>query len=198
MRDEDTLRFYAGQAAAYVAGTRREPAARLAGFLALLAPGAAILELGCGGGVDAAEMLRLGFAVDATDGSPEMAREAGKRLGRPVRVMAFDALDADAAYDAVWANACLLHVPMADLPGVLGRIHNALKPGALFHAGYKAGAGEGRDGLGRYYNFPDRDGLAAAYAKAGEWAGLVMESSRGKGYDGVETPWLHVQARKPG
>lgn len=196
MRDDATLRFYAEHAAAYVAGTLTAPAVRLAGFLARLDAGAAILELGCGGGVDAAEMLRLGFEVDATDGSPEMAVLASARLGRPARVMAFDALDADAAYDAVWANACLLHVPLASLPGVLARIHRALKPGGFFHAGYKAGAGEGRDGLGRYYNFPDREALAGAYARAGSWAGLSMEESRGKGYDGVETPWLHVDARK--
>ena len=196
MRDDDTLRFYAEHAAAYVAGTRSAPAVRLAGFLAWLAPGAAILELGCGGGVDAAEMLRLGFEVDATDGSPAMAAQASARLGRAVRVMAFDALDAEAAYDAVWANACLLHVPTAGLPGVLARIHRALKPGGTFNAGYKAGNGEGRDALGRYYNFPDREALAAAYAQAGSWADLSMEETRGKGYDGVETPWLHVDARK--
>ncbi|MEN3975397.1 class I SAM-dependent methyltransferase [Emcibacter sp. SYSU 3D8] len=198
MRDEATLQFYADQASAYVAGTRRAPAARLAGFLARLAPGAAILELGCGGGVDAAEMLMRGFAVDATDGSPEMAREARMRLGRRVRVMAFDALDAEGGYDAVWANACLLHVPMADLPGVLARIHRALKPAGLFYAGYKSGAGEGRDGLGRYYNFPGREALAAAYGQAAHWAELEMEESHGKGYDGVDTPWLHVLARRAG
>lgn len=197
MRDEDTLRFNAGHAATYVAGTRSTPSVRLAGFLARLETGAAILELGCGGGVDAAEMIRLGFSVDATDGSPEMAGQASGRLGRPVRVMAFDDLDAEAAFDAVWANACLLHVPIAGLPGVLARIHRALKPAGIFHAGYKAGAGEGRDGLGRYYNFPDRETLAAAYWQAGPWAELAMEESRGKGYDGVETPWLHVDARKP-
>jgi SAM-dependent methyltransferase len=197
MRDEDTLRFYAREAAAYAAGARQAQASRLAGFLARLAPGASILELGCGGGIDAAAMARLGFGVDATDGSPEMAAQAALRLGRPARVMAFDELDADAAYDSVWANACLLHVPRAGLPGVLARIHRALRPGGLFYAGYKAGGGEGRDGLGRYYNYPDRPALEAAYAEAGPWAELVLEEGSGRGYDGVETPWLHAWARKP-
>lgn len=33
-----------------------------------------------------------------------------------------------AAYDGVWAGACLLHVPRDELAGVLARIHRALKP----------------------------------------------------------------------
>ena len=143
-------------------------------------------------------MQQQGFDVDATDGSPEMAAQAAARLGRPARVMAFDELDAEATYDAVWANACLLHVPRAGLSGVLGRVHRALRPGGLFYAGYKAGDGEGRDRLGRYYKYPDRAVLEEAYATAGRWAVLDFEDADGMGYDGVATPWLHVSARKPG
>jgi SAM-dependent methyltransferase len=197
MNDEETLRFYARDAAAY-ARHRQQPSPRLAAFLGELPAGAAILELGCGGGVDAAEMIRQGFAVDATDGSPDMVRQAKARLGVPARVMRFDALAAEAAYDAVWANACLLHVPRAGLPAVLGRVHRSLRPGGLFHAGYKAGAREGRDRLGRYYNFPDRAMLDAAYAGAGPWGAVMVEEAVGRGYDGVQTPWLYVAARKAG
>jgi hypothetical protein len=35
-----------------------------------------------------------GFDVDPTDGTPEIARKAEERLGRSVRVMRFDELDA--------------------------------------------------------------------------------------------------------
>jgi cyclopropane fatty-acyl-phospholipid synthase-like methyltransferase len=84
--DEETLQFYRGNAQAYA---RREIAAhtRLTRFLALLAPGAAILELGCGAGAASTEMLTKGFEVRPTDGSPEMAREASQRLGRPVETL---------------------------------------------------------------------------------------------------------------
>ena len=58
-------------------------------FLAMLPPGAQILELGTGGGQDAAFMLEQGFAVIPTDGSPELAAEAEK-----ARIMA--AAEADA------------------------------------------------------------------------------------------------------
>ena len=39
---------------------------------------------------------------------------ASRRLGRPVGTLLFHDLDAVEAYDGVWANACLLHVPEID------------------------------------------------------------------------------------
>ena len=102
--------------------------ARLTAFLALLPPGARILELGCGAGGDTAEMLTQGFDVRATDGSPEMAAVASKRLGRSVETLLFHELDEVEAYDAVWANACLLHVPRDELADILKLIWRALKP----------------------------------------------------------------------
>ena len=106
--DQLTLDFYAGQASEYL-GHRPEHINReLVDFLALLSPGARILELGCGGGTDAAYMIEQGFDVDPTDGVAAMARAAEERLGRPVRVMRFDELDAVEDYDAVIANASLL------------------------------------------------------------------------------------------
>ena len=77
--DDDTLQFYRRNAEAY-AGWAKAPSTRLKGFLALLPPGGSILELGCGVGNHAAEMLAAGFALRATDGSPEMA---GDRLATP-------------------------------------------------------------------------------------------------------------------
>ncbi len=73
---------------------RKRRRTRLTGFLALLPPGGSILELGCGAGNHSANMLAAGFAVRATDGSPEMAEIASRRLGHPVETMLFDELDA--------------------------------------------------------------------------------------------------------
>ena len=117
--DEETLRFYGANAPAYAEREITSRRIRLGRFLALLAPGAAILELGCGAGADTAEMLAQGFDVSATDGSPEMAEVASRRLGRPVGTLLFHDLDAVEAYDGVWANACLLHVPRPELAQVL-------------------------------------------------------------------------------
>jgi SAM-dependent methyltransferase len=194
--DPETLAFYDREAAAYVGRYQSVKLPRLESFLDRLVSGAHILELGCGGGRDAERMIERGFSPTLTDGSPGLAAQAEQRLGRPVRVMLFDELDAVEAYDAVWANACLLHVPEAALPAILAHIHRALKPGGLFCASYKSGDGGERDSLGRYYNFPSEETLRGAYAAAGPWAELTLETGEGGGYDGVRRTWLFVTARR--
>ena len=199
MADDATLAFYATNAADYVRdnpGQPDQPGPRLLAFLDALAPAACLLELGSGSGRDAAAMLARGFAVQATDASPELAARAEQRLGRPVRILRFDELDAQASYDGVWANASLLHAPATELTDDLRRIHAALRPGGLFAASFKAGTGEGRDSFGRYYNYPEPDTLLAHYRAAADWTVLQLETTMGSGYDRLPTQWLWVTARK--
>ena len=194
--DQATLRFYGQNAGAYAERAMTSRRVRLSRFLAQLSPGAAILELGCGAGFDTAEMLAQGFDVSATDGSPEMAGVASKHLGRTVETLLFHDLDEVEAYDAVWANACLLHVPRPELADVLARIWRALKPAGVFYASYKEGDGDGRDTLDRYYNYPTADWLRATYTEAGEWDELSIESGEVIGFDDKMAEMLFVLARK--
>ncbi|WP_323015682.1 class I SAM-dependent methyltransferase [Devosia sp.] len=196
MPDDETLAFYAGHAADYVRHGSGRPNRHLRAFAAALAPRARVLELGAGSGRDAAFMLAQGLDIDPTDASPELAEQAGRRLGRAVRLMRFDQLEAENAYDGVWACASLLHAPAAELADDLARIHTALRPGGLFVASFKAGQGEGRDAFGRYYNYPDADTLMTRYRAAADWAALTLETEAGSGYDRLPTQWLWVTARK--
>ena len=196
MYDEQTLSFYAEEASTYAAMPPAAERGELSNFLNQLTREGLILELGCGSGYDATLMLARGFSVDPTDGSPEMARQAEARLGRPVRVLPFDQLDARGEYDGVWASACLLHVPRPALSSVLARVHAALVPGGLFFASYKEGSGEGRDGLGRYYNYPSAVELEAIYRAAADWGSLQIERRDGSGYDRKPTSWLSAWAWK--
>lgn len=194
MADDRTLEFYKTNAADYVRAASEEPRPRLMAFIGAMPEGARVLELGAGSGRDAAEMLNHGLDIDPTDASPQLAAEASIRIGRPVRILRFSELDAEAAYDGVWACASLLHAPAAELTDDLARIYRALKPGGLFVASFKAGNGEGRDGLGRYYNYPDRDTLQSHYRNAAPWQTLAIESVMGSGYDNLPTEWLWVEA----
>ena len=194
-KDPTTLAFYATEAEAYADRQRGVDGTRLDPFLARLPSGARILELGCGGGHDSQAMLARGFDVTPTDGSAELAHEAEKRLGRPVRVLLFGDLDEKDSYDGVWANACLLHVPRRDLPGIIERIHAALRPGGIFYASFKAGSGEGRDRFQRYYNYPSPEWLREVYG-ALQWGSVEIETDIGSGYDREPTNWLHVTALK--
>jgi SAM-dependent methyltransferase len=193
--DEKTLQFYRSNAQSY-ADWAKAPSTRLRGFLALLPPGGSILELGCGAGNHSAVMLEAGFSVRATDGSPEMAEIASRRLGHPVEAMLFDELDALEAYDGVWASACLLHVPRDELAGILGRIHRALKPSGVFYASFKMGEGDGRDNLGRYYNYPAPEWLEATYAAAAIWDSLISDTSVIQSFDQTPADMLHLVVRK--
>lgn len=191
---DETASFYGRSAATYASDTGVYPVSpNLQRFAARLAPGARILELGCGSGRESAWMLAQGLYVHPTDGVAEMATEASVRLGIPVSVLPFDQIEAVAVYDGVWANACLLHVPRVDLPGILQRIRRAMTPSGLFYASYKAGVGEGTDRFGRYFNYPDESFLRRAYGPG--WTELLIEAAEGSGYDRVPTPWLHVFAQ---
>ena len=193
--DEETLQFYRDNAQSY-ADWAKEPSTRLKSFLALLPPGGSILELGCGAGNHSAVMREAGFAVRATDGSPEMAEIASRRLGHPVEAMLFHELDAREAYDGVWASACLLHVPRDELAAILGRIHRALKPSGVFYASFKIGEGDGRDDLGRYYNYPSPEWLRATYAAAATWDPLASDTSVIQSFDQTPANMLHLVVRK--
>ncbi len=193
--DETTLQFYRQNAQSYAAWAKA-PSSRLRGFLALLPPGGTILELGCGAGNHSAVMLAEGFSVRATDGSPEMAEIASQRLGHAVEAMRFDQLDALQAYDGVWASACLLHVPRDELAGILARIHRALRPSGVFYASYKMGEGDGRDSLGRYYNYASPEWLEATYASAGPWITLLSDRSVIQSFDETPANLLHLVVRK--
>jgi SAM-dependent methyltransferase len=195
--DRPTLEFYDKEAAAYaVRADGIGIPKHLPKFADALPKHAAVLDLGCGTGRDTRALIDAGLTVTAVDGSPEMAREAEKRIDRPVRVQLFEDLDDVSAFDGIWANASLLHVPRAGIPKVLARVYRALKPGGLLFASFKSGGKEGRDSLGRYYNYLNAGELTALLHAAGPWASLDLKEGRGAGYDGTETGWVAVFARK--
>lgn len=194
--DQQTAEFYTTRAEEWAAAAPWEWNKWLDPFLDRLPPGARILELGCGDGRDAARMIERGFAVDASDGSARMAELAGRRLGYDVPVMRFDELDADGVYDAAYASASLLHVPLADLTAILTRIHRALKPGGRHFASYKGGDGGHRDEHGRFYSYLPLADLEAAYRDAAQWSELDFETADGTSFGGAPTPWHSVLACK--
>lgn len=194
MSDPATIAYYEKSAPRYTLSFAQAHSRDLDAFLDRLAPGERILELGCGGGQDAARMIARGFDVDATDGVAAMVRKANERFAVNARQMRFDELDERRAYGAIWAHACLLHVARADLPNVLGRIYHALRPGGWHYASFKLGDGEGRCLLGRLHNFPSVDWITNRYVEAG----FAIEDSliwEGDGADGTVRDWIAITAR---
>lgn len=98
-----------------------------------------LLEIGAGHGVSGRYFADQGLEVTCVDLSPELVAHCRAR-GLDARVMDFGALEfADAAFDAVFGMNTLLHVPRADLPGVLDQVERVLRPGGLFYWGQYGG-----------------------------------------------------------
>lgn len=194
--DDRTLAFYDNHALEYASSQPDSLAADLLAFLPHLAPGSQILELGCGSGDTAAALERLGHHVDATDGRTAMVQLASAKLSRPAKMLRFDQLDSKSAYDAVIANASILHVPHPALPSLLARVHRALKPGGWHFANYKTMGKAGWDRHDRYYNRLSRSDAERFYNQAGAWFSLDFYEYEGCGYFSRPSRWLVVTARK--
>ena len=91
-------------------------------------PTETILDVGCGDGVLAAEIQRLGASVIGVDGAPSMV-EAARKLGIDARLMDAQTLDLQ-RFDAVFSNAALHWMPNA--AAVAQGVHRHLKPGGRF------------------------------------------------------------------
>jgi trans-aconitate methyltransferase len=94
-------------------------------------PGEWILDLGCGDGVQMAQMAAMGVRVTGVDGSPDMVA-AARAKGLDVTQGDGQALAFDPVFDAVFSNAALHW--MTDPDAVISGVARALKPGGRFVA----------------------------------------------------------------
>lgn len=100
------------------------------------------LEIGAGTGVDSLFFQQNGLEVVCADLSPAMVELCLKK-GLDAHVMDFLHLDfPPASFDAIYALNCLLHVPTRDLPAVLQKIQELLRPAGLFFLGVYGGSEE--------------------------------------------------------
>ncbi len=152
-----TLKYYQDNAQTFFDGTVNVDMSSLyETFTQHLAPGARVLDAGCGSGRDAKAFQEMGYQVEAFDASPAMVELAQEHTGLPVKVMTFADVDWKEKFDGIWCCASLLHVPAVELPGVMRRLADALKPGGVWYVSFKYGDGE-REVDGR--RFTDMDHL---------------------------------------
>ena len=164
-------------------------------FLTTLPPGAYILDFGCGSGRDTKYFLEHGYKVDAIDGSLELCKLASAHTGIKVRQMLFQELQERERYDGIWACASILHVAKNELPDILQRMYNALKPNGIIYASFKYGGFEGVRN-GRYFS----DFTEESFSKLVKGIhGLVIEKMwiTGDVRDGrEEEKWLNIILRR--
>lgn len=147
-----TIKYYDDNAKLYLENTINADVSELyEPFLERLAPGAKILDAGCGSGRDSLFFMNQGFSVTAFDASTEMVKAASNLIGQEVLQMTFENLTLPEQYDGIWACSSLLHVNRKDLLSVLKNLSNALKQAGVFYMSFKYGSEEYQAGK-RYFN----------------------------------------------
>lgn len=194
----DTLAHYNQRADDFWEGTRSHDVSQNIGALLQYIEGDppfAILDFGCGPGRDLKSFADRGHCAVGLEGSARFAEMARAHSGCEVLHQDFLKLDLPpAAFNGVFANASLFHVPGQELPRVLKELHAALKPhGVLFTSNPHGDRSEGWN-RGRYGAYHD---LAAwrDYMGAAGFAELT-HYYRPPGLPREQQPWLASVWRK--
>jgi SAM-dependent methyltransferase len=194
-----TLAHYDRNAQGFFAGTvDHDVSQNIRALLdALVAPApAAILDLGCGPGRDLKTLSALGHRAVGLDGSAEFVAMARTYSGCEVWQQNFLELDLPpAAFDGVYANASLFHVPRAFLPKVLGELCATLKPGGVLFSSNPRGANEEGWNGPRYGSFHDYPAWERYVVAAGFLP--LHHYYRPDGLPREQQPWLASVWRKP-
>ncbi len=121
-------------------------------FLTHLPVDAHILDLGCGSGRDSLSFKQQGYTITALDGSEKLAELASQLIEQKVIVKRYESMHYHEQFEGVWACASLLHCSKNEIPIVIQRIINALKPQGVCYMSFKYGTGETIDSKGRFFN----------------------------------------------
>jgi len=154
-----TLNYYQNNAQTFFDGTVNVDMTSLyEAFTRSLAPGARVLDAGCGSGRDAKAFMEMGYQVEAFDASSALVEMARAHTGLPVQLMTFADVAWKAEFDGIWCCASLLHVPAAELSEVMQKLADALKAAGVWYVSFKYGDGE-REVDGRRFTDMDEVGL---------------------------------------
>jgi len=194
-----TLAHYNRSADAFFAGTVDHDVSQNIDALltAIEAPAPyTILDLGCGPGRDLKTFTGLGHRAIGIDGSERFVEMARAYSGCDVWQQDFLHLDLPpSAFDGVFANAVLFHVPSAALPGVLLKLFAGLKPGGvLFSSNPRGHNEEGWNGAryGSYYDWENWERMLTAAGFA-----ALHHYYRPPGLPREQQPWLASVWRRP-
>lgn len=187
-----TLEHYDQRAPDFWRGTKDHDVSQNIGELLRHLEGQApftLLDFGCGPGRDLQRFVELGHRAVGLEGSKRFAAMAREHTGCEVLEQDFLRLALpQAAFDGVFANASLFHVPTQELPRVLRELRAALKPRGVLFSSNPHGHNEEGWNRGRYGAYLDWD----------TWRGLVTKAGfvelnhyyRPPGLPREQQPWL--------
>lgn len=158
-------------------------------FAELVGSGKVVLELGSGPGRDASYLESRGLRVIRTDaalGFVEMIR----REGHDAQLLDVRSDDLGGPYDAVVANAVLLHLSREEFRSVLERSRRSVLDGGHLAFTLKEGEGEAwsyaKLDLPRHFTYWRESDVQTVLGRTG-WTLRSLERVKGRSDD-----WLHV------
>ena len=153
-----------------------------------------ILDFGCGPGRDLQYFRSLGHRPVGLDGSEKLCGIAQKQTDCRVLCQSFLNLSlASNAYDGVFANASLFHVPKSQLTNVLNIMNQALRKEGILFMSNPRGDREGWSGR-RYGNFMEFD-VIKEYLNNAEFR-ILDHYYRPTNLPVKHRPWLAIVCQK--
>lgn len=193
-----TLSHYNQNAEAYWNGTKEHDVVQ--NYKAFLSPFPKdkkldILDLGCGPGRDVKYFQSLGHRPVGLDGSEVFCNMARSYTGCQIVHQKFLSMELPKhAFDGIFANASLFHVPSQELSRVLVALNAALRPGGVLFLSNPRGNEEGWSGQ-RYGNYMQFDSSKIFIEDAGYK--VINHYYRPMDKPIHEQPWLAIVAIKP-
>jgi len=155
-----------------------------------------ILDFGCGPGRDLLAFAKRGHQPIGLDGTETFVRMAREHAGVEVWQQDFLALELPAAaFDGVFANASLFHVPTRELPRVLTELFECLRPGGVLFASNPRGKNVEGWNKGRYGAYHDFENWGAFALGVGFEE--IRHYYRPDGLPRDQQPWLASLWRRP-
>ena len=134
-------------------------------FLKYIGSGGRIIDIGAGSGRDVKYFKDRGYVVEAIDAAEEMCRLASDYSGVVVRCESIYTWQPEEKYDGMWANASLLHIPIAEIEDFIFRVSNYLNLNGVFYISMKSGVQTGYDDSGRFFTNFSEDIMQKIVAK---------------------------------
>ncbi len=190
---DETLRVYEQRVDRYSAASGSavsdEVRRLLDAVIARLGPGGHVLEVGTGPGREAAYLEERLLRVDRTDATAAFVARL-RAHGHQARLLDVRDGDLGGPFDAVLANAVLLHLDRGQARLALAACRRAVRPGGLFALTLKDGDGESwsdaKLGAPRWFVYWRKDALRDLLSAVG-WHVLDLRKVQGR-----TEPWLHV------
>lgn len=192
-----TIAHYDGHAQSFWEGTKdHDVSQNIAAFLDACQSDKVldILDFGCGPGRDVLHFKSAGHRPVGLDGSAAFCQMAAGLTNCPVLRQNFLELDLpEQAFDGVYANASLFHVPRQQLPDVLKKLHRALRSEGILFISNPRGNQEAVQGQ-RYGNYMELE-TSARFLAAANFT-ILHHYYRPQGLPRDQQPWLAIVSKR--